>query len=108
MVLLGRLILLSRFAPITDPDADVNVTAKITQRQREDLRSLAYAKEHISTKNLIALLIRRYLEENGELLQTLSGISKPPVPTVVNPVPPTPVVTPEVDSGQPIGITLAS
>lgn len=65
---------MSRYAPITDPEAKVNVNATVTQKMRSDLQTLAFAKEHCSVKDLFTSLIQRYLEANTEFLRTLADL----------------------------------
>lgn len=63
---------MARYSSVTDPAAEVNVTATITQKQREDLRMLSLTKEHLSLKAIIAKLIQDYLDENAAQLSTLA------------------------------------
>lgn len=75
---------------VTDPAAEVSVTASITQKMREDLRTLSFAKEHLTLKLLFAKLIQNYLDENASHLEALAEWRKnpatPPSETVAAPI----------------------
>lgn len=63
---------MARSSSVTDPTAEVTVATTVTQKVREDLKTLSLMKENISLKALVAKLIQNYLDENATILETLA------------------------------------
>lgn len=63
---------MARSSSLTDPTAEVTVATTVTQKVREDLKTLSLMKENLSLKALVAKLIQNYLDENATILETLA------------------------------------